>query len=776
MKKIVKGNDFRMLIPVRKRVNGEDVKFSLPACTDISVSLINSYRRIPLTFEVDTEDDSVLIAKVTADALSLGKYALEVKGKIFGAAWRSNEYEQICLVDNNASGDTEFGETIEGEDSVEMNTAYIILPPQEDLRQLVEKTEQLVGNVQQLESNLNANEQVREKAESRRTDAENERMSAEETRSTSEDTRQTSEQIRVDEEIQRITAEEVRAMAETTRTDAEKSRAEAESNRAKSEEQRTNNEVSRNSEEEKRVSAENVRSESESTRRILEKARQDTEQMRTYNEDRRIAAEEQRAQAELLRASAEVSRASAEQGRINAEQTRENVMASLKSEVLTATQQATEATALTNNAIANANTATEGAEKVNATIEGTSIVVTDREGVKQSLDVINTDEKVSITIDSSVSGISVSGIKLNVYLNNGKTPQTYTTNSEGKVSFVVARGNYYEIVFPEYGNAKPISPIGYTALLAARNISVIYEGYKEEDVENIVVAINKYTDDIVTPWADAPVLLTLEGRTTTLITDTEGKVCTSVPLGKTYTINVEDADGYHVNLGRNKRTYTANMSERRLEYRMYPYELGVLIIDTNGDNYYLDEWKEAKKDSSEAVAIKIATIELYKARAAYMLRISDLINTQNIPSKQWCTSNVLFSTIAENGNNVNDALYYKGQESSFLIMQEAIEHALLVPAFDYANSETLTVGEQTENGFLMSAGQMLLFIANLNNIKQILATLYGDDTATTFYDFASKKYKWTSTQSGATTAYSCTLSLSTNYKSGSYDVLPVFAC
>ena len=43
MKKIVKGNDFIMQIPVMKVVNGEKVAFPLPACTDIVVRLCSAY-------------------------------------------------------------------------------------------------------------------------------------------------------------------------------------------------------------------------------------------------------------------------------------------------------------------------------------------------------------------------------------------------------------------------------------------------------------------------------------------------------------------------------------------------------------------------------------------------------------------------------------------------------------------------------------------------------------------------------------------------------------
>lgn len=110
-------------------MNGEKQRFPLPACEEIEVNLVNAFRRRKMEYTIGVEDDSLLEVSVYSSEMALGSYALEVKGKLFGSSWRSNEYEQIMFVDNNASGDTEFGETDEGEDSVEMDTALVVLAP-----------------------------------------------------------------------------------------------------------------------------------------------------------------------------------------------------------------------------------------------------------------------------------------------------------------------------------------------------------------------------------------------------------------------------------------------------------------------------------------------------------------------------------------------------------------------------------------------------------------------------------------------------------------------
>ena len=147
MKKIVKGNDFTLKIPVMKMVEGQAKAFPLPACTDVVVQVCNQFKRIPLAFTIDVQEDNVLLARVEGDKMSLGTYAIEVKGKVFGNDWRSNEYPQFAIVSNNADADTEFGTTDEGDNSVEMDTAMVILPPTVELSDLISDTNEALGKV-----------------------------------------------------------------------------------------------------------------------------------------------------------------------------------------------------------------------------------------------------------------------------------------------------------------------------------------------------------------------------------------------------------------------------------------------------------------------------------------------------------------------------------------------------------------------------------------------------------------------------------------------------
>lgn len=850
MKKIVRGNDFTLRIPVKKIVNGEQVAFPLPACTDIVVNIVNQYRRVALSYTIDTAEDNIINARVEGDAVSVGTYALEVRGKIFGNDWRSKEYEQFAIVDNNASGDTAFnGELIEGEDSVEMNTALVILPPTAELTQLITDANTALETAKQTDATLKVNEYERTVAEQQRASAEAARVSAESRRSESEGVRHAAETERMSNEDSRKSAELRRDMAETERTEAENIRIANETARVAAEKQRaaTFAELSANvdaavskantaasaantatdkanAEEGKRAEAESLRAEAEATRSREEGIRQETETERIRKETAREAAEATRQTAETERVKAENSRTEAENtrtetetsrkheesvrqeneiarvrqenerieaenarraaetSRVEAEDSRNSIFSSTKKncdaaaqEARLAAQKATTAAQEAHSAAQEVTTAIIGAERVNAKIEKGVLTVTDRNGSEKSVDVGDVAEEVTVHVTSSVASINPAGIKINVFINNGKTPQTYITGNDGTTTFSIAKGNYYQITFTEYGNAQPIAPVGFTAVLATRNIDVEYKPYDEESMENVVVTVTKYTDGTGAAYEGVPVVVTVDRKNTTYNADAKGQVSLYVPYGKEFTVNVENQDGYSVSLNRNTRTYTASVPQRLIDYKMYQFRAGIFIIDNNLNEYYLEEWQVAGKTAAEAVAIKVADANLTLNRGTFMIRISDMLAPTALPKKSWCTQNLQFDSIALNGNNTKDANYYNGESTSFLVRQEAVERGLSMPAFNYAYEQIFSIAGHELHGFLMSIGQEYVHIANIGIIKQVLTALYGEEVATAYYNFVMKQYRWTSTQVNASNAWNYSSSAYSNGKSNSYYVLPVFA-
>lgn len=434
----------------------------------------------------------------------------------------------------------------------------------------------------------------------------------------------------------------------------------------------------------------------------------------------------------------------------------------------------------TNKAIKAAETATTGAETCNVTMQGSTISVTNRNGETKSVDVINTDEEVTVTIASSIDSIKVTGIKINVFLNNGKTPQTYTTNAEGKVTFTVARGNYYQVVFPEYGNAQPITPQGYTAVLGSRNINVEYLPYDEDSMEKVIITATKYVENVGTAWEGIPVIVTVDKKDTTYQTDAKGQVTVFVPYKKEYTVVINDQDGYNVSFNKNSRTYTSNVPQRLIDYRFYQFKAGIFVVDANKNEYYIEDWVAAGRNADDAVAIKVADASLSINHGTFCIRTSDIKNVSKLISTMWCTQNLQFNSIALNGNNVKDANYYNGESSSYIIRQEAQERSLSVPAFDYAYGQIFNLGGEDLHGFIMSVGQEYVHIANIGIIKQVLETLYGETVATDYYNFVMKnqKQRWTSTQFDKDKVFYASYTVESFYglRVNERNVLSVFAC
>ena len=238
MKRIVRGNDFTMRIPVVKIVEGEKVAFPLPGCTDIVVRLCSAYRRLELAYTIDAKEDNVIVARVEGDRIPLGTYALEVRGKIFGNDWRSNEYEQVAIVDRNADADTELGETDEGENSVEMDTAVVVLPPDRELDALVKEAQAQNKAMSELSDTIKASEEGRAKSEELRAKSEEARVQAELTRASNEAERVQAEQVRESAENARADAENARVEAEAVRVTAESARVDAENTRVTAEGER----------------------------------------------------------------------------------------------------------------------------------------------------------------------------------------------------------------------------------------------------------------------------------------------------------------------------------------------------------------------------------------------------------------------------------------------------------------------------------------------------------------------------------------------------------
>lgn len=670
MKKIVRGNDFTLRIPVCKIVDGEQVAFPLPACTDIIVNIVNQYRRVALSYAIDTTEDNIINARVEGDAVSVGTYALEVRGRIFGNDWRSKEYEQFCIVDNNASGDTAFnGELIEGEDSVEMNTALVILPPTAELTQLINDANTAIETAKQTDATLKANEG-------------------------------------------------------------------------------------------KRAEAENLRTEAEATRK--------------QNENTRLEAETERVRQEAARETAEATRQNAETEREKADAEREKRVSEAISNTSSAAKTAADAAAVATETAKKAIVATTEAERVNAELRGNVLVVTDRNGDVSTLDFEQWDleERVNITITTSVAGVSVKGVAVNVFLNDASVFTKYTTDADGKVSFTIPRGTMYRIAFQELKGCDPLPSLTYTAALRVRDINVEYKPISDERA-SVIVAIDKAQAGSVSPFGGVAVACAIaNGDTITTETDSEGKVTFRVPYNKKYKITAAQKDGYYAFRGVYEKSNVADVAEHNLYFHYYPTTSGVFILDATGAQYTADEWQAAGKTVEEAVLIKLVTQNLANGNNCFGFSPAAL--QAGYPNKQWCTQNTQFNNIPLNGNNVKDALYYNGVETSRLVREEAEERGLSIPLFTYAYEQTVNLADVQLHGFILSVGQIREANVNKALVDEVVKMLHGSNAK--LFSVLFTQDKWTSTQANSYSAWHFFSGLGGSTRLAKLMALPVFAC
>lgn len=787
MKKIVRGNDFTLRIPVCKIVNGEQVAFPLPACTDIVVNIVNQYRRVALSYAIDTAEDNIINARVEGDAVSVGTYALEVRGKIFGNDWRSKEYEQFAIVDNNASGDTAFnGELIEGEDSVEMNTALVILPPTAELTQLITDTNTAIETAKQTDATLKANESERTEAEQQRESAEAARVSAENKRSESEKARHAAEVERMSNEDARKTAEAQRANAENERVSNEDTRTANETARVAAEKQRATTFVELSANVDAAVSKANSAASAASTatdkanaeegkRAESEIQRATAEAARSRDESIRQEAETERVRQETARETAEATRQNAEAEREKADVEREKRVSEAISSTSSAAKAATDAAAVATEAGNNAESKATEAERVNAELNGNMLVVTDRNGDVRTLDFEQWDleERVNITITTSVAGVSVKGVAVNVFLNGSSAFTKYTTDADGKVSFTIPRGTMYRIAFQEIKGCDPLPSLTYTAALRVRDINVEYKPISDERA-SVVVTIDKAENGSVSPFGGVAVTCAIaNGDTITTETDSEGKVTFRVPYNKKYKITAAQKDGCYAFRGVYEKNNVADVAEHNLYFHYYPTTSGVFILDATGAQYTADEWQAAGKTAEEAVLIKLVTQNLANGNNCFGFSPAALQN--GYPSKQWCTQTVLFNNIPANGKDTNDALYYDGYKSSKLIREEAQERNLTVPAFSFAYDCTVEMAGETLHGYMVSFGQAAEMFINKAIVDDVIKVLYGSNAQQLSSLFS--RNLWTSTQGDVASAWFLSDKLNNkSTKPHAFCVIPVFAC
>lgn len=410
----------------------------------------------------------------------------------------------------------------------------------------------------------------------------------------------------------------------------------------------------------------------------------------------------------------------------------------------------------TNKAIKAAEAATTGAEKVNAKLEGNVLTVTNRNGEQKSVNLTDTDEHVTVNCTTTMEGVSMEGLVINVYVNNGADPHQYTTDVNGQAEFTITKGATYKVVFPYVPKCNIIDPVQHVASVGNRIIDANYIA-ETEKVERLTIKMSKADESgSVTPWEGGKAYVTIAGKKTEYIMDADGKAVVEIKNGTSYTVSVDKIDGMYEQYDRYSITRTAIADSYRFSFIYRPYESGIWLIDDNNKQWTYDDWEASGNDNSKLMFVRIATLETQRYKGDILISIDKMADYFKVAiKKQWCNKSVEFYSIPEDGLNINHSNWsrfaYNGLLATQTIIAEGDERGLTTEAADYCYSSTITNGDKLYQGYLPTAYQWKIAWDNMDIVGEVINKKYPDINAN---KTALSGDKWTSTQSQAWSSYS----------------------
>lgn len=382
------------------------------------------------------------------------------------------------------------------------------------------------------------------------------------------------------------------------------------------------------------------------------------------------------------------------------------------------------------------------------------------------------EEVATITLTTDIQDLSMENRQILVYFNGNTTAdKTLTTDEDGMATLRVPKAYKYRLAFPTIDGCNPIADVTYTAAIAQRSIEVEYTPVSYIPQEYVRLYVKRKTTEAITALADVSVTVTVDNIASTYTTDSNGLAEFYVDNGKTYSISLPASEGYNTPA---VQTYTAEKASRSITL-YYRYITSALsIIDSDANEYTFDEFQAAvqaeEKTKMDAVAIKVSTNDLIDANGVFLIGVEDFtVGTH--PSKAWAASNVLFTSIPQNGNSSSAAYYYDGKTASVNIQEEGDSRTIDTPAVDEALSRSLTINNVPHPGFLGSTGQWNILWSNRTALDDILDFLRPNTTRLSQFTQA----KWTSTQLNAYNAYRWTGSANDYNKYYSSAVVAFFA-
>ena len=422
-----------------------------------------------------------------------------------------------------------------------------------------------------------------------------------------------------------------------------------------------------------------------------------------------------------------------------------------------------------NSTLTDANGAIAQAKNVNAVLDNDILTVTDRNNNSKSIQLLSDYENVTVNLFTTKENVDIPGTQLNVYINNDtKTPQSYSADDNGVVTFRVAKGNYYKIVFPDKARCAHIAPVGYTASIDKRTITVEYKD-TATGIEEVHVLTRLFStaSTNVAIAAGYQCTLTMDGATTTFKTNENGEYVFKAEYGKELTITASDQNDKKV-VSDVPIKHTANATIKYIYVYFSDAVLGVTILDKNLNTYRAKDWSTANKQKEDAFLIRITTTTSYNHGADIYLDAQAIANKSYITKSPWQgrDHNLLLDT----PSTVDT---FNGMQLSENYEAQAKSKGVTVPAIDKAMTYSLTDNNGgVWKGYLGSKEQWELTWANINELNTALTAIFGDGV-TMSGDYSDNK--WTSTQYGSSGAWGFDTTPFNSYGKDSYFyVVPFF--
>lgn len=431
-----------------------------------------------------------------------------------------------------------------------------------------------------------------------------------------------------------------------------------------------------------------------------------------------------------------------------------------------------------NTAADNSKKATREAERVDVELRGNILTVTNRNGVQKSVNLTDTDEHVTVNCTTTLEGVSMEGLAINVYVNNGADPHQYTTDANGQAEFTITKGATYKVVFPYVQKCNIIDPVQHVASVGNRIIDANYIA-ETEKVERLTIKMSKADESgNVAPWEGGKAYITISGKKTEYVMDAEGKAIVEIKNGTSYTVSVDKIDGMYEQYDRYSITRKAFADSYRFSFIYRPYESGIWLIDDNNKQWTYDDWEASGNDNSKLMFVRIATLATQRYKGDILISIDKMADFSKVAiNKQWCSQNVEFKNIPINGQDNNSTNWsrfaYNGLLATQTIIAEGDERELQTSAADYCYGFTIKNADKTYQGYLPTVYQWELAWQNIDVVIDAINKKYPDfNVNKTVFSGA----KWTSTQYRAT--FSCYFaSAVSNYtKTYSCMAIPFYAC